>query len=127
MPAMLNLDPRHRSMATLREISLSCAGVGSTAGSRGSPTVSTRSRRSASSSWAAARGGATSTAVSTVAGVWRSAGEWPLPQTRWTRLYLHADRSLAVEPAGGSGAVDYAFDPHDPAPTVGGAISSGEP
>ncbi len=60
-------------------------------------------------------------------GYWRSAVGWPLPQTRWTRLYLHADGSLAAAPAAGSGAVDYAFDPHDPAPTVGGAISSGEP
>ena len=39
-------------------------------------------------------------------GRWRSAAEWPLPQTRWTPLYLHADRSLAAEPAAGSGAVD---------------------
>src|SRR6266850_1442153 len=60
-------------------------------------------------------------------GRWRSAVEWPLPQTRWTRLHLSADRSLAAEPAAGSGAIDYAFDPRDPAPTVGGAISSGEP
>jgi putative CocE/NonD family hydrolase len=60
-------------------------------------------------------------------GYWRSAVGWPLPQTRWTRLYLHADGSLAAAPAAGSGAVDYAFDPHDPAPMVGGAISSGEP
>jgi uncharacterized protein len=60
-------------------------------------------------------------------GHWRSAAEWPLPQTRWTRLYLHADRSLSATPAAGSGAVDYTFDPRDPAPTVGGAISSGEP
>jgi putative CocE/NonD family hydrolase len=60
-------------------------------------------------------------------GRWRSAVEWPLPQTRWTRLYLHADRSLATAPAAGSGALDYTFDPRDPAPTVGGAISSGEP
>ncbi|HWZ68011.1 MAG TPA: CocE/NonD family hydrolase, partial [Stellaceae bacterium] len=60
-------------------------------------------------------------------GRWRSAAEWPLPRTRWTPLYLHADRSLSPEPAAGSGSVDYAFDPHDPAPTLGGAISSGEP
>ena len=60
-------------------------------------------------------------------GRWRSAAERPLPQTRWTPLYLHADRSLAAEPAAGSGAVDDAFDPHHPAPTLGGAISSGEP
>jgi uncharacterized protein len=60
-------------------------------------------------------------------GRWRSAAEWPLPQTRWTRLYLHADRSLSTAPAGGSAAVDYSFDPRDPVPTLGGAISSGEP
>jgi len=61
-------------------------------------------------------------------GRWRSGPEWPLPQTRWTRLYLHADRSLSAAPAAaGSAAVDYAFDPRDPVPTVGGAISSGEP
>jgi putative CocE/NonD family hydrolase len=60
-------------------------------------------------------------------GRWRSADKWPLPQTRWTRLYLHADRSLSAAPAAGSGAVDYVSDPRDPVPTVGGAISSGEP
>jgi predicted acyl esterase len=30
-------------------------------------------------------------------------------------------------PAVGSGAVEYTYDPRDPTPTVGGAISSGEP
>jgi putative CocE/NonD family hydrolase len=61
-------------------------------------------------------------------GRWRSSREWPLPQTRWTKLYLHSDRSLAPVPeTRGSAAIDYAFDPRDPAPTVGGAISSGEP
>ena len=60
-------------------------------------------------------------------GQWRSEGEWPLPQTRWTRLYLYPDRSLAALPPTGSGVLDYTFDPRDPAPTMGGAISSGEP
>jgi uncharacterized protein len=60
-------------------------------------------------------------------GYWRSAAKWPLPQTRWTKLYLHADRSLSAAPAVGSGAVEYTYDPRDPTPTVGGAISSGEP
>jgi uncharacterized protein len=61
-------------------------------------------------------------------GLWRSAGEWPLPQTRWTRFYLHSDHSLgAVPPTAASAALDYIFDPRDPAPTLGGAISSGEP
>jgi len=60
-------------------------------------------------------------------GHWRSAAEWPLPQTQWTRLYLCGDGSLSPTPAAGPGAIDYAFDPRDPLPTVGGAISSGEP
>src|SRR5215212_11587142 len=60
-------------------------------------------------------------------GRWRAASEWPLPETRWTRFYLHPDRGLATVPPTGTGALDYVFDPHDPAPTRGGAISSGEP
>jgi uncharacterized protein len=61
-------------------------------------------------------------------GRWRSAGEWPLPRTRWTRFYLYPDRSLlAAPPTAVSAALDYTFDPRNPAPTVGGAISSGEP
>ena len=47
--------------------------------------------------------------------------------SHWTKLYLHADRSLSAAPAVGSGAVEYTYDPSDPTPTVGGAISSGEP
>jgi putative CocE/NonD family hydrolase len=61
-------------------------------------------------------------------GRWLSAADWPLPETRWTRLYLQPDRSIAAAPpTAGSAALDYAFDPRDPAPTRGGAISSGEP
>ncbi len=61
-------------------------------------------------------------------GRWRSAEEWPLPQTRWSQLYLRSDRSLAAAPpTAASAALDYTFDPRDPAPTLGGAISSGEP
>jgi uncharacterized protein len=61
-------------------------------------------------------------------GFWRHAVEWPLPQTEWTRLHLRTDRSLAAEP-GGEGAAPLALiaDPLDPVPTIGGAISSGEP
>ena len=60
-------------------------------------------------------------------GRWRAASEWPLPETRWMRFYLHPDRGLGTEPPTGAGALDYVFDPRDPAPTRGGAISSGEP
>src|SRR5207248_4758450 len=59
-------------------------------------------------------------------GFWRSAAEWPLPQTEWTRFYLRADCSLAVE-AGDGAALTLVADPLDPVPTIGGAISSGEP
>jgi uncharacterized protein len=61
-------------------------------------------------------------------GHWHGAEEWPLPQTRWARLYLHSDRSLLAAPSRAAFApLDYTFDPHDPTPTLGGAISSGEP
>ena len=60
-------------------------------------------------------------------GRWRAASQWPLPETRWTRFYLHPDRGLGTVPPTGAGALDYIFDPRDPAPTRGGAISSGEP
>lgn len=61
-------------------------------------------------------------------GRWRAAAAWPLPETRWTRLYLHADRTLgAAAPEAGVASLAYVFDPRDPVPTVGGAISSGEP
>ena len=61
-------------------------------------------------------------------GQWRSESAWPLPDTRWTSLYLHRDRSLATaSPAIAAEALHYAFDPHQPTPTLGGAISSGEP
>ncbi|MBO0737538.1 MAG: CocE/NonD family hydrolase, partial [Alphaproteobacteria bacterium] len=61
-------------------------------------------------------------------GRWRSTAKWPLPQTHWARLYLRDDRSLSGAPATmGSRALEYAFDPRDPVPTRGGAISSGEP
>ena len=61
-------------------------------------------------------------------GRWRAAARWPLPQTRWTRLYLEAAGALAWAPPQTERAfIDYAFDPRDPAPTRGGALSSGEP
>ena len=61
-------------------------------------------------------------------GRWRAAADWPLPETRFTKLYLQADRSLAVEaPKEGARPLDYISDPQHPVPTIGGALSSGEP
>jgi uncharacterized protein len=61
-------------------------------------------------------------------GAWRSAATWPLPETRWTRLHLHADGTLGrALPSEGAAPRVYDFDPRHPVPTIGGALSSGEP
>ena len=61
-------------------------------------------------------------------GAWREAADWPLPETEWTRFYLHADRSLGPGgPAEDGAPLAFTADPRDPVPTRGGAVSSGEP
>ena len=61
-------------------------------------------------------------------GRWRTAADWPLPETRWTEFHLHPDRSLRrALPPQGARPLDYAFDPRHPVPTIGGAANSGEP
>jgi uncharacterized protein len=53
--------------------------------------------------------------------VWRDEEDWPLPRTRWSRWYLHADGSLSPSaPRDGAGPSRYTHDPRDPVPTVGG-------
>jgi hypothetical protein len=61
-------------------------------------------------------------------GVWRSEGDWPLPGSTYTRYHLHGDGSLSpAAPLDGVAPRVLRFDPRDPVPTIGGAISSGEP
>ena len=60
-------------------------------------------------------------------GRWRSAAAWPLPETQWTPFYLHADHSLGRGEPDASPPLAFRFDPRRPAPTIGGALSSGEP
>jgi len=61
-------------------------------------------------------------------GFWREAQSWPLPQTEFTRFYLHPGRSLLVaKPGEGGGPLSFIADPDNPVPTIGGAISSGGP
>jgi hypothetical protein len=60
-------------------------------------------------------------------GSWRSAAAWPLPGAEWQRWHLRADRGLGGEPEDGAAPLVLVADPHDPVPTIGGAISSGEP
>lgn len=53
--------------------------------------------------------------------VWRTANHWPPVPTRATRFFLHADRTLSTHPPGTAAAPQtYAYDPADPAPTIGG-------
>ncbi len=61
-------------------------------------------------------------------GRWKRAADWPIPGTRYTNYYLHADLSLSAEaPADGSACLSYQFDPSHPVPSIGGTITSGEP
>jgi hypothetical protein len=61
-------------------------------------------------------------------GRWREAADWPLPGTEFSRWHLHADGSLdrATGSASATPPVLIA-DPRNPVPTIGGAVSSGEP
>jgi uncharacterized protein len=60
---------------------------------------------------------------------WRHENEWPLARTRYTQYYFHADRpantshgggTLSTVPPGDEPPDTYIYDPHDPAPTLGG-------
>lgn len=59
-------------------------------------------------------------------GRWRQADVWPLPDARERSFHLTAEMTLADVP-GASDRIDYDFDPSDPVPTIGGALTSGEP
>lgn len=52
--------------------------------------------------------------------VWQSAESWPLPGTRYEKLYLQADGVLAFEPPALAGSDTFIFDPGSPVPTLGG-------
>jgi putative CocE/NonD family hydrolase len=61
-------------------------------------------------------------------GAWRDGADWPFPGTQWTRFYLQPDRSLGTTvPGDGAAPLAFTADPCDPVPTIGGAMSSGEP
>ncbi len=61
-------------------------------------------------------------------GAWRTARSWPPEDSEELSLYMHPDGSLAESPpANERGECFYDFDPLDPVPTIGGAVTSGEP
>ena len=58
-------------------------------------------------------------------GHWRDAADWPLPDTRYVRFYLHRDGRLSPDlPEKQAAPVSYDHDPKNPVPTIGGALVS---
>ncbi|MFZ6765530.1 CocE/NonD family hydrolase [Undibacterium sp. Di26W] len=63
-------------------------------------------------------------------GNWRVESEWPLQRARQTAYYLHQDGSLSTtmpRQAQTQAQLAYDYDPQQPVPTIGGAVTSGEP
>ena len=61
-------------------------------------------------------------------GRWRTEGDWPLPDTRWTPYYFGRDGALSTtKPSTGDAWREYRFDPARPVPTIGGTVTSGQP
>jgi putative CocE/NonD family hydrolase len=60
-------------------------------------------------------------------GRWLHSPSWPPAQTSELTMYLGANGALDREPPNADGQIEYSFDPQNPVPTVGGAITSGEP
>jgi putative CocE/NonD family hydrolase len=59
-----------------------------------------------------------------VGGQWRDEKEWPPARAAATPYYLHGDGSLSTEKPADHAPITYAFDPHNPVPTLGGNVSS---
>jgi putative CocE/NonD family hydrolase len=52
---------------------------------------------------------------------WRTAADYPLPNTRYTNWFLHEDGNLDLSPPTTAESPDnYLYDPDDPVPTRGG-------
>jgi putative CocE/NonD family hydrolase len=61
-------------------------------------------------------------------GAWIQSSQWPLADTRFTCFYLREGGVLSEQPpAEADASVSYAFDPSNPVPTIGGALTSGAP
>ena len=61
-------------------------------------------------------------------GQWRDFADWPPPEMKPSRLYLHADGQLSeTVPERADSALTYDYDPRQPVPSIGGTMTSGEP
>ncbi len=57
-------------------------------------------------------------------GRWRAESSWPLERAQHTLFYLHPDRTLLQElPPPDADALRFTFDPENPVPTIGGAVT----
>jgi hypothetical protein len=54
---------------------------------------------------------------------WREEDDWPLARARADAWYLRADGRLTLDGPGDERPDEYVYDPHDPAPTIGGPTS----
>ena len=61
-------------------------------------------------------------------GRWIAANDWPIPGTSIAPYHLHGNGDLSpAQPVTDARPMSYAFDPRDPVPTIGGALTSGRP
>ena len=61
-------------------------------------------------------------------GRWRRSAQWPPQNVVMSTLFFGADGNLSTKPdRDGTMFLQYRFDPKDPVPTIGGALTSGQP
>ncbi|UFK93004.1 CocE/NonD family hydrolase [Providencia rettgeri] len=60
-------------------------------------------------------------------GQWLTHHQWPLPNIKPTAFYLWPDNSLRHEKYSETVTLSYCYDPKHPVPTIGGALTSGQP
>uniref|UniRef100_UPI003A93AC9B CocE/NonD family hydrolase n=1 Tax=Kordiimonas sp. TaxID=1970157 RepID=UPI003A93AC9B len=61
-------------------------------------------------------------------GQWQSFSDWPVEAAVMTPLYLNQSGALVrAAPESSDAWAEYTYDPRQPTPTIGGAVTSGEP
>ncbi len=60
-------------------------------------------------------------------GRWRAERDWPLPGAKATSYYLQPGGGLGPAASARPGSARFRYDPRHPVPSIGGAITSGEP
>lgn len=61
-------------------------------------------------------------------GFWRTEEDWPIPRTKFTNYYFHADGTLSTKlPGPLDPPITYTYDPENPVPTIGGSMAASKP